>query len=118
MWLPRIAKRERVVYRAIADALERDIAAGALAPGARLPTHRELADALGVNVNTVTRAYGEAERRGLLSAVVGRGTFVSPRRAENPEVDMPARNAEPAQEPVRMRTPAWVHHSHPDSMSR
>ena len=50
---------------------------GALPPGAKLPPQRELAHALGIGVGTVTRVYAEAERRGLLAAHVGRGTFVA-----------------------------------------
>ena len=38
------------VYLAIADVLARDIGAGDLSPGARLPTHRDLARQLGINV--------------------------------------------------------------------
>ncbi|WP_235893864.1 PLP-dependent aminotransferase family protein [Oceanidesulfovibrio indonesiensis] len=67
----------RPVYRALADAIERDVFSGALQPGMRLPTHRDLADAMGINVTTVTRGYAEAERRGLLSGTVGRGTFIA-----------------------------------------
>lgn len=63
-------------YRAIADVLAADIAAGRLAEGERLPTQRALAERLGVTVGTVTRAYAEAERRGLVAATVGRGSFV------------------------------------------
>jgi DNA-binding transcriptional MocR family regulator len=47
-------------------------------PGSRLPTQRSLAKQLGVTLTTVTRAYCEAQRRGLLSGEVGRGTFVRP----------------------------------------
>ncbi|HEX2189328.1 MAG TPA: PLP-dependent aminotransferase family protein, partial [Longimicrobiaceae bacterium] len=68
-------------YTAIADALERDVAAGALREGDRLPPHRKLARALGVAVGTVTRAYAEAEARGLVRGEVGRGTFVGGRSA-------------------------------------
>ncbi|MEO3428893.1 PLP-dependent aminotransferase family protein [Pelagibius sp. CAU 1746] len=64
-------------YLAIADALARDITAGKLKTGDRLPTHRDLAWHLGVTVGTVSRAYAEAERRGLTSGEVGRGTFVN-----------------------------------------
>jgi DNA-binding transcriptional MocR family regulator len=42
-----------------------------------LPTHRELAQTLGLNVGTVSRAYAEARRRGLIRGEVGRGTFVA-----------------------------------------
>jgi DNA-binding transcriptional MocR family regulator len=78
-WHPHIDDRAGPRYIAIADALASDIAGGVLHPGDRLPTHRDLARRLGVNVGTVTRAYGEAERRGLTGGQVGRGTFVRPR---------------------------------------
>jgi len=42
-----------------------------------MPTHRELADNIGVHVTTVTRAYKEAERRGLITGTVGRGTYIT-----------------------------------------
>lgn len=64
-------------YMNIADRLERDLRRGVVRPGERLPTHRELADSIGVNVSTITRAYKEAERRGLIAATVGRGTFIA-----------------------------------------
>ena len=80
LWTPDLTARDKGPrYKAIADALAADVAAGRLAPGTRLPTHRDLAEALGVTVGTVTRAYTEAERRGLVAATVGRGTFVAPR---------------------------------------
>jgi DNA-binding transcriptional MocR family regulator len=83
MWKPEIPDGKRPRYVAIADALSRDIARGILAEGARLPTHRELAECLGVTVGTVTRGYAEAERRGLTVGEVGRGTFV--RRRSEPD---------------------------------
>ena len=75
-WLPDLATHRGPRYRAIADALTEDVRRGALAAGARLPTHRDLAWRLKVTVGTVSRAYAEAERRGLISGEVGRGTFV------------------------------------------
>lgn len=75
-WAPDLASRSGPRYRAIADALGDDIASGILAAGTRLPTHRDLAYRLGVTVGTVTRAYAEAESRGLIGGEVGRGTFV------------------------------------------
>ncbi|WP_419786056.1 PLP-dependent aminotransferase family protein [Pseudodesulfovibrio sp.] len=77
IYLPHLDREDRPLYQALADAIERDVASGALPPGTRLPTHRELADGLGLNVSTVTRGYREAENRGLVSATVGRGTFVA-----------------------------------------
>jgi DNA-binding transcriptional MocR family regulator len=81
IWNPRLDGRDGPLYRRIADALAEDVAAGLLAPGARLPTHRDLAYRLGVTVGTATRAYAEAERRGLIGGEVGRGTFVQGARA-------------------------------------
>lgn len=76
IWQPNIDVDSGPRYLAIADAIETDIKTGTLAPGAKLPTHRDLADWLGVTVGTVTRGYAEAARRGLLHGETGRGTFV------------------------------------------
>lgn len=75
-WKPDITDRHGPKYRAIADVLADDIAAGNIREGIKLPPHRELAWELGVTVGTITRAYQEAERRGLVSGEVGRGTYV------------------------------------------
>jgi DNA-binding transcriptional MocR family regulator len=75
-WVRRIEGSDGPIYLAIADAIAAAIRAGELQPGAQLPTHRALADSLGVDLTTITRAYAEARRRGLLQATVGRGTFV------------------------------------------
>ncbi|WP_172199495.1 PLP-dependent aminotransferase family protein [Niveibacterium sp. COAC-50] len=75
-WLPRVAGLDGPVYRAIVDQLADAIRRGTLKAGDRLPTHRLMADLLGINVSTVTRAYREAERRRLIGGEVGRGTFV------------------------------------------
>lgn len=76
MWQPDISDKNGPRYIAIADAIEIDIKKGKLNPGTRLPTHRDMADWLGVTVGTVTRGYAEAARRGLLRGETGRGTFV------------------------------------------
>jgi DNA-binding transcriptional MocR family regulator len=76
MWRPNLAGRTGSRYLAIADALGENIAAGRVAAGDRLPTHRDLADALDVTVGTVSRAYRVAIERGLIIGEVGRGTFV------------------------------------------
>lgn len=81
MWLPERIDGDAPMYLQVADALEKDITSGRLTPGERLPTHRELARRVGVNVMTITRAYAEAGRRGLVEGEVGRGTFVSDRQA-------------------------------------
>ncbi|WP_138464286.1 PLP-dependent aminotransferase family protein [Poseidonocella sp. HB161398] len=76
-WIPALAGDGKPRYLAIADAIAADILAGTLAPGDRLPPQRRLAAALGIDFTTVSRAYAEAQRRGLIDSHVGRGTFVS-----------------------------------------
>lgn len=76
-WIPTIVDRTGPLYLQIVDALASDIGRGRLLRGQILPTHRALAQALGIDLTTVTRAYAEARRRGLTEAKVGRGTFVA-----------------------------------------
>jgi DNA-binding transcriptional MocR family regulator len=95
IWVPELGSREGPLYLAIADALAQDSAKGRLRAGTRLPTHRDLAERLGVTVGTVSRAYAEAARRGLVSGEVGRGTF-----ARGAPSEPGPRPAEPAGEPV------------------
>lgn len=73
-------------YLAIGNALTEAINSGALQPGSRLPTHRELAEQLGVSVQTVSNAYAHAEKEGVIYAQVGNGTFVRSRTL-NSEAD-------------------------------
>ena len=80
IWQPDLGQPSGPRYLAIVDALAADLDAGRLRDGDRLPTHRDLAYRLGVTVGTVTRAYREAARRGLVSGEVGRGTYVQQRR--------------------------------------
>ncbi len=66
----------RVRYKGVVDALAADIRAGKIAPGTRLPTHRELAAREGLALVTATRVYAELADMGLVSGETGRGTFV------------------------------------------
>lgn len=75
-WWSGIDRAHGPLYLAVADAIERAIDSSELRPGEKLPPQRELATALDVDLTTVTRGYTEARRRGLIEAVVGRGTFV------------------------------------------
>jgi GntR family transcriptional regulator len=68
------------VYRQIIDQILGGIASGTLAPGAQLPTVRQLAVDLAINPNTVVRAYRELEIRGVLSTQQGVGTFITTQR--------------------------------------
>lgn len=81
MWKPTLADRTGPLYLAIADSIADGIEGGQLKAGDRLPPHRDLAYDLGITVGTVTRGYAEAERRGLTTGEVGRGTYI--RNAES-----------------------------------
>jgi len=80
-WIPTLTDRAGPLYRRILEALAEDIAGGRLRRGQQLPTHRALAASLGVDLTTVTRAYGEARRQGLIQARVGQGSFVADDRS-------------------------------------
>ena len=69
-------------WQRITSAIETGMQTGRLRPGDALPTQRELAAALGLTTGTVTRGYAEAMRRGLTTAVPGRGTFISSERQD------------------------------------
>lgn len=89
-WRPKLsAARSTPLYRRLVEAMSADIEAGNLAPGARLPAQRDLAQALSISVGAVTRAYDDAARRGLVSAHVGRGTFVTDRSRRDAAQDGP-----------------------------
>ncbi len=65
------------IYVQIEDGIHSLIAAGQLQPGEQLPTIRELAADIRVNLNTVARAYFELDKEGVISTQRGKGTFVS-----------------------------------------
>ena len=65
------------IYRQIIRQVTHAVTTGALRPGDRLPTIRELAAEQVVNPNTVARAYRELEREGLVESGPRRGTFVT-----------------------------------------
>ncbi|MGM7724332.1 PLP-dependent aminotransferase family protein [Metabacillus sp. Hm71] len=76
-WKPSIDKTKKPIYQALAGQLEEDILNGVLLPGTKLPPQRELADYLDLNLSTISKAFKVCELKGLLSASVGSGTFVS-----------------------------------------
>lgn len=63
-------------WRLIAEELRREILDGAVAPGARLATERELAGRFSVNRHTARRAVAELADQGLVEARRGSGTYV------------------------------------------
>jgi GntR family transcriptional regulator len=60
------------------DEIRRGLVRGTLGPDDLLPSVRELASELRVNPRTVSQAYAELEREGVVRVVRGRGTFIAP----------------------------------------
>jgi GntR family transcriptional regulator len=75
------------VYRQIIDQVHAARASGAIGPGERLPTVRQLAVDLKVNPNTVVRAYRELELTGVLTTHQGTGTFLTDAKVERNEAE-------------------------------
>ena len=77
------------IYVQLREQILAAIGRGALTPGAQLPTMRQVAVALRIDLNTVQRAYAELEREGILTTTRGRGSFVVevPRSSRNKRKD-------------------------------
>ena len=65
------------IYVQLREQILRQLGAGVLAPGDQMPTMREVAVAMKVDLNTVRHAYDELERIGAITLVRGRGSFVA-----------------------------------------
>ena len=69
-------------YLQISESLIRDIGAGVLADGTRLPPERDMAAGLGISVGTLRKALSEIEAKGLLSRVQGSGNYIKAGRVK------------------------------------
>ncbi len=77
-WIPALQRgSNEPKYQMIARAYVQAIRGGQMLPGEKLPAHRLLAKKLGVTTGTVSRAYDELERCGMVIARVGDGTYVA-----------------------------------------
>lgn len=65
------------IYLQIETQVKNAVAAGALKKGEALPSVRKLAIELGINPNTVARAYQELEREGVIGTVPGGGSYIA-----------------------------------------
>lgn len=75
-WATQLRDSSKPAYLLIPDLLAQDLSSGRLSPGDRLPTIRDLAQALDLNYTTVARGLAEAQKRGMIDARPGRGSFV------------------------------------------
>ncbi|MGH4010926.1 MAG: GntR family transcriptional regulator [Pseudonocardiaceae bacterium] len=79
--VPRIDRASGVpAYRQVADELRKRIREGTYAPGAQLPSERELSELFSTSRVTIRQAIAELRTEGLIVAEHGRGLFVRPQR--------------------------------------
>lgn len=64
------------IYEQLCESIRRSILSGQIPPGSQLPSVRSLAGELAINPNTIQKAYAELERKGVISSLPGRGSFV------------------------------------------
>lgn len=69
---------KRPIYEQVVEKLEQLIVGSALEPDSKMPSVRSLGVDLGVNPNTIQRAYNQLEQEGYIYTVSGRGSFVAP----------------------------------------
>ncbi len=77
LWTDALKRKSGPAYQRLADGLRQAIADGHINVGDQLPPQRELAYELGVSIGTITRAYDLATRRGDVTAITGKGSFVA-----------------------------------------
>jgi GntR family transcriptional regulator len=92
------AKSGVPVYRQMMDQVMAAVVAGTLAEGDQLPTVRQAAVDLSINLNTVVRAYRELEIRGALTTQQGTGTFISTKKVKVSEGERQRRLTQMASE--------------------
>jgi GntR family transcriptional regulator len=75
------------IWEQIVFHTKENIAKGILSKGEKLPSVRDLATTLVINPNTVSRAYQELERQGIIETIRGKGTFVSEEYSPAPSAE-------------------------------
>ena len=84
-------KSRKAIYAQIIDNFKRLIITGALRPDDKVPSVRDLAQAITVNPNTVQKAYRELESAGYFYTVLGQGSFIAtPTESETPPPEVEA----------------------------
>lgn len=87
MFLTVDASDKRPLYQQVVDGVKALIARGDLRQGMALPSVRQVAGDLGVNLNTIAAAYRQLQDEGFLTVRHGAGAVVSSRRARGVEED-------------------------------
>lgn len=70
-------KKRESIYEQIVGEIERYVALGILKPKERIPSVRSMACDLGINPNTVKKAYDVLEERGVIETLSTKGTFIT-----------------------------------------
>ncbi len=96
------------IYVQIREQLLRAIGAGGLQPGEQLPTMREVAVALKVDLNTVRHAYEDLEQAGAIVMRRARGTFVAERPPAADQAQQAQRLLSFSQQVIAMATAAGL----------
>lgn len=65
------------IYEQIVNNIEKYVAVGILREKSHIPSIRELANNLGINPNTVKKAYDILENKGVIMTISTKGTFIS-----------------------------------------
>ena len=73
------------IYEQIIDKFKELIMRGTMKQGDKMPSVRELSRTLGVNPNTIQKAYRELERQGYIYTAAGVGTFVADKKDITPD---------------------------------
>lgn len=69
-------RKKTSIYEQIVNEIERYVSLGALKEGERIPSVRALASDLGINPNTVKKAYDILEEKGVIVTLSTKGTFI------------------------------------------
>ena len=96
------------VYVQIREQMLRAIGAGVLRPGEQMPTMRQVAVLLKVDLNTVRHAYADLEKTGAIVIVRAKGTYVAERPPPVDEDRYSKRVEEVAQQAIAMANVAGV----------
>lgn len=70
-------RSKQPLYEQLVEQLRRQIILGGMKAGAAMPSVRQLATELGINPNTIQKAYRRMEEEGMILSIPGKGSFVS-----------------------------------------